>query len=63
MTQFAFQGGDPHYGASPSALQTRSLAIETSGTYVWEWNARRDEILVSEGMEAFLETKHISLGI
>jgi diguanylate cyclase (GGDEF)-like protein/PAS domain S-box-containing protein len=54
VTQFAFRGGDPLYGNSPSKLQTRSLAIETSGTYVWEWNARRDEVLVSEGMETLL---------
>jgi diguanylate cyclase (GGDEF)-like protein/PAS domain S-box-containing protein len=61
VTQFAFRGGDPLYGSSPSALQTRSLAIESSGTYVWEWNARRDEVLVSEGMETLLGLEEGSL--
>ena len=61
VTQFAFRGGDPLYGSSPSALQMRSLAIETSGTHVWEWNARRDEVLVSTGMESLLGLEEGSL--
>ena len=54
VTQFAFRGGDPLYGSTPSMLQTRSLAIDTSGAHMWEWNARRDEIIVSEGLENLL---------
>jgi diguanylate cyclase (GGDEF)-like protein/PAS domain S-box-containing protein len=54
VTQFAFRGGDPLYSGSPNTLQTRSLAIDTAGAHMWEWNARRDEIVVSEGLEALL---------
>ena len=54
VTQFAFRGSDPLYGNTPNALQTRSMAIQTAGAYVWEWNARRDEMLVSEGLETLL---------
>ena len=54
VTQFAFRGGDPLYGNSPTTLQTRSLAIDTAGEHMWEWNTRRDEIIVSEGLETLL---------
>ena len=54
VTQFAFRSLEPLYGAAPSEQQLRSLAIESSGAAVWEWQARRDEIKVSSSVEAQL---------
>jgi diguanylate cyclase (GGDEF)-like protein/PAS domain S-box-containing protein len=54
VTQFAFRSFEPFYGAAPSELQLRSLAIDGSGAAVWEWFARRDEIKVSPIVEASL---------
>lgn len=56
VTQFAFRAYEPHSGAPPSQLQLRSLALDGANAAVWEWNARRDEISVSEDVE-------ISLGL
>ncbi|MGE0629436.1 MAG: EAL domain-containing protein, partial [Hyphomicrobiaceae bacterium] len=44
VTQFAFRSLEPMYGATPSEQQVRSMAIDGSGSSVWEWNARRAEI-------------------
>ena len=54
VTQFAFRSGDTMYGAAPSELQARSIAVDASGSAVWEWNARRDEIKVSPQVETLL---------
>lgn len=54
VTQFAFRSIEPIYGAAPSELQLRSLAVEGAGSAIWEWNARRDEIKVSREVEAAL---------
>ena len=54
VTQFAFGSFEPLYGAPPSQLQLRSLAIEGASAAVWEWNARRDEISVSNEIEVTL---------
>ncbi|HKZ95754.1 MAG TPA: EAL domain-containing protein [Hyphomicrobiaceae bacterium] len=54
VTQFAFHSVEPIYGAAPSELQLRSVALEAAGSAVWEWNARRDEIKVSPIVEAAL---------
>ena len=54
VTQFAFRSFEPVYGAAPSELQLRSLAIDGAGAAVWEWFARRDEIKVSPIVEASL---------
>lgn len=54
VTQYAFRAGEPVYGAAPSELQARSIAVEASGAAVWEWNARRDEVKVSPGVELLL---------
>ena len=54
VTQFAFRSFEPLYGAAPSELQLRSLAIDGAGAGVWEWQARRDEIKVSPLVEAML---------
>lgn len=54
VTQFAFRSLEPLYGAAPSELQLRALAVDGAGSAVWEWNARRDEIKVSPMIEASL---------
>ena len=54
VTQFAFRSLDPVYAGAPTELQSRSLAISGSGSSVWEWNIRRDEIKVGPEMEAGL---------
>lgn len=54
VTQYAFRAGEPVYGAAPSELQARSIAVDASGAAVWEWNARRDEVKVSPGVELLL---------
>ncbi len=54
VTQFAFRSLEPLFGAAPSELQLRALAVDGAGSAVWEWNARRDEIMVGQGIEASL---------
>lgn len=54
VTQYAFRSSEPTYGAAPSELQSRSIAVDASGASVWEWNARRDEVKVSPAVEALL---------
>ena len=54
VTQFAFRSLEPMFGAAPSELQLRALAVDGAGSAVWEWNARRDEIKVSPAIEASL---------
>lgn len=54
VTQFAFRSLEPLFGAAPSELQLRALAVDGAGSAVWEWNARRDEIKVSPAIEASL---------
>ena len=54
VTQFAFRSAEPMYGAAPSELQARSIAVDASGAAVWEWNARRDEVKVSPAVESLL---------
>lgn len=54
VTQYAFRSTEPLYGAAPSELQARSIAVDASGAAVWEWNARRDEVKVSPAVEALL---------
>ncbi len=54
VTQFAFRSLEPIFGASPTELQLRSVAVEAAGAGVWEWSARRDEVKVSGNVEAAL---------
>ncbi|WP_139247872.1 EAL domain-containing protein [Hyphomicrobium sp. CS1GBMeth3] len=54
VTQYAFRSIEPLYGAAPSELQSRSIAVDASGAAVWEWNARRDEVKVSPSVELLL---------
>ncbi len=54
VTQFAFRSG----GASPlgplSQVQLKSLAVEGSGAWVWQWNAGKDQISVAPEIEEVL---------
>ena len=54
VTQFAFRSLEPLFGAAPSELQLRALAVDGAGSAVWEWSARRDEVKVSPAIEASL---------
>ena len=54
VTQFAFRSLDPVYAGAPTELQARSLALAGSGSTVWEWNIRRDEIKVGPEVEIAL---------
>ena len=54
VTQFAFRALEPLYGASPSVVQLRSLAVDGAGAAIWEWNTRRDEFKISPHVEAAL---------
>jgi diguanylate cyclase (GGDEF)-like protein len=54
VTQFAFRSMDTAYAGAPSELQGRSLALAASGSTVWEWNIRRDEIKVGSEIEIAL---------
>jgi len=54
VTQFAFRSGDAVYTGAPTELQGRSLALAASGSTVWEWNIRRDEIKVGPEVEVAL---------
>jgi diguanylate cyclase (GGDEF)-like protein/PAS domain S-box-containing protein len=57
VTQYAFRSSEPAYGAQPGEQQLRALAVDGAGAAVWEWNARRDEIKVSQIVEATLGLK------
>jgi diguanylate cyclase (GGDEF)-like protein len=54
VTQFAFRSMDTGYAGAPTELQGRSLALAASGSTVWEWNIRRDEIKVGSEVEISL---------
>lgn len=54
VTQFAFRSLDPVYAGAPNELQARSLALAGSGSTVWEWNIRRDDIKVGPEVEIAL---------
>ncbi|ADJ24693.1 diguanylate cyclase/phosphodiesterase with PAS/PAC and periplasmic/7TM domain sensor(s) [Hyphomicrobium denitrificans ATCC 51888] len=54
VTQYAFRSSDAAYAGAPTELQGRSLALAASGSTVWEWNIRRDEIKVSPEVEIAL---------
>ncbi|MBS0233368.1 MAG: EAL domain-containing protein [Proteobacteria bacterium] len=54
VTQFAFRSSDVGYTGAPTELQARSLALAASGSSVWEWNIRRDEIKVGPEVEVAL---------
>ena len=54
VTQFAFRSLEPLFGAAPSELQARSIAVDAAGAAVWEWSGRRDEVKVSPAVETSL---------
>ncbi len=54
VTQFAFRSADTSYAGAPTEMQARSLALAASGSSVWEWNIRRDEIKVGPEIEVAL---------
>lgn len=54
VTQFAFRSSDAIYTGAPTELQGRSLALAASGSTIWEWNIRRDEIKVGPEVEIAL---------
>ncbi|MET0408810.1 MAG: EAL domain-containing protein [Hyphomicrobium sp.] len=54
VTQFAFRSADAVYSGAPTELQGRSLALAASGSTIWEWNIRRDEIKVGPEVEIAL---------
>lgn len=54
VTQFAFRSLDPVFAGAPTELQARSLALAGSGSSVWEWNIRRDEIKAGADVEIAL---------
>ncbi|MFT3732312.1 MAG: EAL domain-containing protein [Hyphomicrobium sp.] len=54
VTQFAFRSADAVYSGAPTELQSRSLALAASGSSIWEWNIRRDEIKVGPEVEIAL---------
>ncbi len=52
VTQFAFRsGGAPLSLGPPSLVQMKSLAVDGSGAYVFQWHAGRDEITVANEVE------------
>lgn len=57
ITQFAFRTVEPQYGATPTEMQQRALAVDGAGAAVWLWNARRDEISVGSNAEEILGLK------
>jgi diguanylate cyclase (GGDEF)-like protein/PAS domain S-box-containing protein len=54
VTQYAFHAGEPVYGEDAGQFQLRVLALEASGSSVWEWNARRDDIFVGPEIDSSL---------
>ena len=52
VTQFAFRsGGAPLSLGPPSLVQMKSLAVDGSGAYVFQWHAGKDEIAVANEVE------------
>ncbi len=54
VTQYAFRSLEPVYGAAPSELQLRAIAVDGARASVWEWSNRRDEVYVGPEVEAAL---------
>ncbi len=52
VTQFAFRSaGGPLQLGPPSLVQMKSLAVDGSGTHVFQWSAGKDQIIVGEDIE------------
>jgi diguanylate cyclase (GGDEF)-like protein/PAS domain S-box-containing protein len=64
VTQFAFRaGGGPLQLGPPSLVQVKSLAVDGSGTYVFQWHAGRDLITVAAEVEKELGLDAGSLNV
>ncbi|HEX2380830.1 MAG TPA: EAL domain-containing protein [Methyloceanibacter sp.] len=50
VTQFAFRVGGPQLGRL-SLVQVKSLAVDGSGTHVFQWHAGRDQITIAAEIE------------
>jgi diguanylate cyclase (GGDEF)-like protein len=52
VTQFAFRsGGAPLSLGPPSLVHLKSLAVDGSGTHIFQWHAGRDQITVANDVE------------
>jgi diguanylate cyclase (GGDEF)-like protein/PAS domain S-box-containing protein len=52
VTQFAFRsGGVPSSLGPPSLVQMKSLAVDGSGAYVFQWHAGKDQLFVANEVE------------
>ncbi|GBE42146.1 phytochrome-like protein cph2 [bacterium BMS3Bbin10] len=54
VTQYAFRGGTPFHGGPPGQMQLSTLALEGSGTAIWQWNMRRGDLSVGVEVEEAL---------
>ena len=51
VTQYAFRGSTPFHGGPPGQMQLSTLALENSGTAIWQWNMQRGELSVGPEVE------------
>ena len=52
VTQFAFRSaGGPLQLGPPNLVQIKSLAVDGSGTHIFQWSAGKDQITVGEDIE------------
>ena len=64
VTQFAFHAGGAAMSLGPPSLvQMKSLAVDGSGTHVFQWHAGRDLITVGDDVEAELGLEPGSLNV
>ena len=64
VTQFAFRSGaTPVQLGSTSQVQMKSLAVDGSGSHVWQWTAAKDQINVGSDVEAALGLEPDSLNL
>ncbi|MEM7619405.1 MAG: EAL domain-containing protein [Pseudomonadota bacterium] len=61
VTQFAFRSNEMAFGGLSSKLYQGSLALHGPGSAIWEWNAKRDSINVSEEIDEALGLPHGTL--
>ncbi len=54
VTQYAFRSAEPAHSFGSGDQGIRLLALENSGAALWEWNAKRDDIVVGSNIEAAL---------
>jgi diguanylate cyclase (GGDEF)-like protein len=54
VTQFAFRSLDPMTAGSPDDQQLRALAVDGTGSAVFDWHAQRDEVRIGALVNAAL---------